>query len=73
MILFNFIFTDYECFGEGSINGYEHDPATSACACKPGWAGNKCQSKLKLFICIKYETMKCLFYELENILFTFVM
>ena len=69
----NLIFADCGCNEEGSANGNLCDQSSGRCTCKPDWTGNKCQSKLKLIICIQYNTMKCLFYELENTMFPFVM
>ena len=67
-----FIFAECGCTKEGSAND-ACDKTSGECSCRPGWLGNKCQSKLKLIICIQYKTMKCLFYELENMMFPFVM
>ena len=66
----NFIFAECGCNKEGSTND-TCNQADGECSCRPGWAGNKCQSKLKLIICIQYKTMKCLVYELENMMFSF--
>ena len=69
-----FNFTECECDGvENSIEGNFCAQSSGECSCRPGWTGKKCQSKLKLIICIQYKTMKCLFYELENMMFPFVM
>ena len=34
--------TDYECYSEGSLYGYEHDQTSRTCACKPGWYSEIC-------------------------------
>ena len=44
--------SDYECFGEGSLNGYEYDQTTGKCACAKGWYSETCE-KSKLKRCLK--------------------
>ena len=40
---------DYECYYEGSLHGYENDPTSGTCACKPGWYNKICdKSKLEV-------------------------
>ena len=57
MKMSNIIITDCGCNKEGSTND-ACDQTSGQCTCKPGWTGNKCQSKLKLIICIQYKTLK---------------
>ena len=41
------IFTDYQCYFEGSLYGYEYDHTSGTCGCKPGWYSEIChRSKL---------------------------
>ena len=44
--IFIFSLSDYECYKNGSVYGYEYDQTTGNCTCKSGWQGDKCEGKL---------------------------
>ena len=45
---FSFFITDYECYEEGSVFGYQNDPTTGNCTCKDAWQGYKCRGMTEM-------------------------
>ena len=49
LIRISVLFSVYECYSLGSIYGFQHNPDTGTCTCKPGVSGEKCEGKMKFW------------------------